>query len=82
LAEIGADFTAAASNRRLAKRMARNTKQHRLSRRINYFLKLTQRSSILAITAGRHDRGHFNETDGQQVNGQKVSAHNEIACSA
>jgi hypothetical protein len=42
--------------------------------RINYFLKLTQPSSILATTAGRHERGHFNETDGQQVNGRKISA--------
>jgi hypothetical protein len=63
-----------ASNRRLAKHMARNTKQHRLSRRINYFLKLTQPSSILAITEGRHDRGHFEETDGQQVNEPKICA--------
>src|ERR1700722_268232 len=56
------------------KHMACNTKQRRLSRRINYFLKLTQPSSILAITAGRYERGHFTETDGPQANGQKMSA--------
>jgi hypothetical protein len=62
--------------------MARNTKQHRLSRRINYFLKLTQPSPMLAITAGRDDRGHFNEIYGNWSTGRKSAPHNEIACSA
>jgi hypothetical protein len=57
--------------------MARNTKQH-----IDYFLKLTQPSSILAVTAGRHDRGHFNEICGNGPTGRKSARHNEIACSA
>ena len=40
-------FRSTANNRRLAKH---------LRQRINYFLKLTQPSSILAIATGRNDR--------------------------
>jgi hypothetical protein len=51
------------------------SKKQRLRRRINYFLKLTQPSSIFAIRRrSTRPRGHFNEIDGQPVNGQKISA--------
>jgi hypothetical protein len=56
--------------------------QRRSRRRINYFLKLTQPSSIAAIDAGRHDRGHFNEFYGNGSTARKSAPHNEIACSA
>jgi hypothetical protein len=36
--------------------IARNSKQHRLRQRINYFLKLIQPSSIRDVAAVRHDR--------------------------
>jgi hypothetical protein len=44
-------------------------------RQINYFLKLTQPSLISCYRRrSTRPRGHFNEIDGQQVNGQKLGA--------
>src|ERR1700733_9871119 len=78
---MGADFRSAASNRRLAKHMACNTKQHSLSRRINYFLKLTQPPAVVAIDAGRHDRGHFKDrrATGQRAENQRRTAKSPVA---
>jgi hypothetical protein len=57
-----------ANNPRSAKHMACNSKQRRLGQRINYFLKLTQPSSILAIAAVQHDRGVIFDESASQRN--------------
>jgi hypothetical protein len=62
--------------------MGRKTKQHRLRRPINYFLKLTQPSSVLGVARAWHYRGHFTEVDGQPVIVKESAHHGETACSA
>jgi len=61
--------------------MACNAMQRRLRRRINYFLKLTQPSSIAAIDAGRHDRGHFSSSVamGRRAENQRPTTKSPVA---